>query len=80
METKTRHELCVMDPVAGDIKTIWDKNNPDEVSSAETQFKKMTKKGYLAYMVKKDGEKGEQITSFDPEAEKIILTPPVRGG
>jgi hypothetical protein len=72
--------MSVMDPKEGDIKTIWDRNNSDEVEAARAQFKKMTDKGFLAYTVKKSGRKGDQIHEFDPDAEKIILTPPVRGG
>jgi hypothetical protein len=65
---------------AGDLKSTWDSERPDEVSAARKQFDDLTKKGYLAFKVKKDGDKGELIREFDPEAEKIILSPPVRGG
>ena len=71
--------LCELS-VEGDMKTIWDADNADEVDAAKAQFDKLKKKGYLAFKVKKDGEKGEMVNEFDPEAEKLILTPPVRGG
>lgn len=71
--------LAVLDH-SGDTKTIWDSDNQDEVDAARLQFDALLKKGYLAFKVKKDGEKGEAVKSFDPEAEKYILTPPVRGG
>jgi hypothetical protein len=65
----------------GDIKTIWDSTKPDEVAAARAQFDEMRKKGYLAYTVKKkDGEKNDMITKFDPTLESIILVPPVQGG
>lgn len=72
-------EMCVMDQT-GDTKTIFDPNNSDEVEAARDTFNKLRKKGYLAYRVKGDGEKGEAITEFDATAGKIILTPPMKGG
>lgn len=72
-------EIAVMDQT-GDTKTIWDKNNPDEVAAAKAQFDALKAKRYIAYKVKGDGEKGEIITTFDPTAEKIILAPPMAGG
>lgn len=72
-------ELAVMGP-EGDLKTIWSADNQDEVDAAKKQFTDLKKKGYLAFKVKKDGEKGELINEFDAGAEKLIMTPPVRGG
>lgn len=64
----------------GDIKQIWDKNKEDEVAAAKDLFDKMVKKGYLAFHVDKNGDKSKKMTTFDPNAEKIILVPPVVGG
>lgn len=72
-------EMAILDET-GDTKIIWDSKNADEVENAESQFKKLRKKGFLAYKVKKNGEKAEMITEFDSEAEKIILSPPLAGG
>lgn len=72
-------ELCVMDKT-GDTKTIWDKSNPDEVAVARETFDKLKKKMYIAYSVGKDGEKGKVINEFDPDAEKLIMSPPLVGG
>jgi hypothetical protein len=65
---------------AGDTKVIWDASNPDEVAAAKKTFDDLRAKGFLAYRVKAMGAKGDQIFTFDPEAEKIILAPPLRGG
>ena len=65
---------------AGDTKKIWDKNNPDEVEDAKESFKRLRKKGYLAFHVNKKGDKGEQMTEFDPDAERMIMVPPMQGG
>ena len=62
-----RSELAVMGP-EGDLKTMWDADNA------------LKKKGYLAFKVKKDGDKGEMTDTFDAQAEKLIMAPPVRGG
>lgn len=65
----------------GDVKLIWDKNKSDEVEAAKALFDKMIKKpGYKAYAVAKEGEKGSIIAKFDPDAEKIIMAPPLQGG
>jgi hypothetical protein len=73
-------ELAIMDPVHGDLKVIWDKDNDDEVEAARAQFEELRKKGHLAYTVTGQGRKGTQVREFDPDAEKIILAPALRGG
>lgn len=73
-------ELAIMDPQHGDLKVIWDPENTDEVAAAREQFDKLTKKGHMAYKVTGAGKKGEQIRTFDPTAEKVILAPALRGG
>jgi len=72
--------LHVMDPKQGDLKVIWDSENEDEVELAERQFDEAKEKGFLAFKVKKDGGKGQQIKEFDPDSEKIIMIPPIAGG
>jgi hypothetical protein len=72
-------ELRVMDRT-GDAKVIWDSTKPDEVAAAKDTYDSLKKKGYMAYAVKKNGDKGELIHEFDQEAEKIILAPRMVGG
>ena len=64
----------------GDTKIIWDADKEDEVDVARSSFNKLKSKGYYAYKVKKKGEKGRVIREFDPDAEKIIMALPMRGG
>ena len=71
--------LAVMG-VEGDTKLIWTPGNADEVENAKRTFKDLKKKGYIAYYVEDDGERGEVITEFDPMLSKIIMAPPMRGG
>ncbi len=73
-------EMSVMDVTEGDVKVIWDPEVEAEVAVAEAQFDTLRGKGYMAYAVTGRGEKGQQIRTFDPEAEKIILAPALQGG
>lgn len=72
-------EIAVMGK-EGDIKTIWNPQNEDETKNARRTFDDMRKKKYLAFRVNAAGDKGEQITEFDPEAGKMIMVPPMVGG
>lgn len=69
-------ELCSK----GDTKLIWNSEVPAEVEAAEEHFDSLIEKGFSAFSVKKDGEKGSKITKFDPDLEMIIMVPPVAGG
>lgn len=72
--------LYVMDKT-GDTRVTWDRRNPEEVANAKRTFDELRGKGYLAYSVSPaDGSKGQQLHAFDPDAEKIILAPQMRGG
>jgi hypothetical protein len=73
-------EMRIADKIAGDLKVIWDKKKRDEVEAARNQFDAMIKKGYLAFSVKKDGEKGKVVKEFDEDAEMLILSPKLQGG
>ena len=74
-------ELRVLDREMGDIKLIWDEDNPEEVAAAKEMFDKMRKKGHMAWAVVEKGKKGDnEVKTFDPTLEKIIITPPVKKG
>jgi hypothetical protein len=64
----------------GDARLTWDPENEGEVDAAKALFDSLKKKRYFAYTVKEDGGKGEVIHEFDPDAEKIIMALPMRGG
>lgn len=78
-ETTTANEMQILDDT-GHSRTIWNPDNEDEVGAARDTFNKLKKKGYIAYRVKKDGSEGEVMTEFDPSAEKMIMSPGMRGG
>jgi hypothetical protein len=75
-----QHQMHTLDRT-GDQKVMWDSANTDEVDAARETFRNLTGKGYLAYKAEgKKGEQGEQIRTFDPDAERIILVKPHQGG
>jgi hypothetical protein len=74
------HVMEALDVGQGDVKTIWDSDNEAEVAAARKQFDDLRGRGFAAFRVTKKGEKGERITTFDPDAESLILVPPIRGG
>lgn len=76
MTTMTMH---VMDP-GGDTKIIWDSNNTAEVDNARRTFAELKGKGFTAYRVDDQGDRSAILREFDPEAEKLILRPPMAGG
>jgi hypothetical protein len=81
-ETETiedKHVLVALDHT-GDTRVLWDPTNADEISAAKAMFDSLKKKGYLAYSVKKNGEQGEVVRSFDATEGKIIMTPQLVGG
>jgi hypothetical protein len=77
--TDQKHVIRVVDP-SGDLKFTWDAENADEVAAIEDMFNEKMKKKWIAYSVKRSGKKGIVIKTFDPDAEKIILAPPMVGG
>lgn len=73
--------LAVMDRT-GDTKIIWSRDNDDEITQARKTFDDLKAKGFVAYSVKgkSGGDKGEVVREFDPQSERLILVPPMKGG
>ena len=68
---------------AGDMKTMWDPNNPTEVEAAKEQFDKLVaSKRYSAFRVSNEdpNKTGVRMKEFDPSAGRVIFIPPVAGG
>jgi hypothetical protein len=75
-----QHWMAVMNET-GDTKIMWSKDNQEEVDNARRNFDDMKRKGYTAFRVTgKNGDPGEQMRDFDPNAERIIFTKPQAGG
>lgn len=79
-EKSEERVLRIMDPELGDLKITWDPDDDDQTELARKNFIAAKKKKMVAYAVKKDGTKGKIISEFDPEAEAIIMAPPLVGG
>jgi len=77
--TAVKHEMAVMDGT-GDSKIMWSEDSQDEIDAARATFDSLRKKGYLAYSVNKKGDKADVLDRFDPSAEKIIMSPQLKGG
>lgn len=72
--------MAVMTAKDGDVKVQWDPAKEEEVAQARKTFDEMKEKRYAAYKMKAGGDRGEQITKFDPKAKSIVLVPPMVGG
>ncbi len=65
----------------GDSKFTWDKDNEEETEAAEEYFNDLTARKFVAYFVKKNGDRSEDVMKkFDPEAGMIIMVPNIGGG
>jgi len=79
VEDEGTHVLAILDKT-GDTRIIWDPDNETEVENARRTFDELIKKRFQAFKVKGNGQKGEVVREFDPEAEKLILAPALVGG
>lgn len=75
-----RHAMAVMGE-RGDTKLQWDPTVAAEVEAARRQFEFLTReKRYAAFRMERNGDRGEMIREFDPQAQRIILAPQMQGG
>lgn len=72
-------EICCMNK-HGDTPLRWRRGVGVEVDAARAHFDTLKGKGYAAYKETAGGERGEIIRSFDVNAERIVMVPPVSGG
>lgn len=64
----------------GDVKQTWNRKNQAEVAAAKELFEKLIGDGYRAYLMNKNGSKGEPVETFDAKYERILFVPPFQGG
>lgn len=78
-----KHELEVLD-VTGHTTRKWDTANKAEMEIVARIFADLTTRGYKAFSIKKGAENNvtetEPRKTFDPEAEKMLLVPPIQAG
>lgn len=78
--TDTRHTLHRLDET-GDTITSWNRMDDLEVAAAKSVFDSLRGEGYMAYRLDGDGGGGGAVLKdFDPDAQQIILSPPLVGG
>lgn len=77
--SEPKNEMFILDHT-GDVKVQWNRQNQDEISVARDTFEKLKGKGYAAFKMTASGSQGEQIRTFDPSYEHVILVPPIAGG
>jgi hypothetical protein len=65
----------------GDTKSIWDPKNSDEVEAAQDLFDNLVnEKGYKAFYCDEDGDRTEEMKSFDKKAGKVVFAKILVGG
>lgn len=74
-----RHTMNVMDQT-GHSSVTWDPGIPDEVAMARQSYDAMIAKGYTAFAVNEDDQRGSRMSKFDPQAGKVMMVPQLRGG
>ena len=81
MTVESGQSVLVILDRTGDTKLIWSRDNHDEIENARRTFKDLKAKGYDVFRVEgKEGKRGELMGEFDPEAERLIAAPRMRGG
>lgn len=75
----TQNLMEVMD-ATGHSESKWDPNNPAEVEAARASFDVLKKKGYAAFRLESDGSTGSPMTTFDPQAGRILMKAAMAGG
>lgn len=80
MNMPINHRMEILDP-SGHTEITWDADNAQEVATAREMFNAMIAKGYQAFeQGTSKGQRGNRVTSFDPDLEKLVLFPHLQGG
>lgn len=59
----------------------WNPADSEQTNAARDRYNKYRGMGYLGYAVDTTNPtNGEQLTEFDPHAQRIIMTRPLQGG
>ena len=73
------HQQIIMDRT-GDTRHEFKPDDKASVDAAMARFAEMTKKGYVAIALSKDGSPGTLIRKFDPTVETTMFQPQLVGG
>ena len=79
-ELVTTREIRTMSEAAlpEQIRIRWHQSDPQEVAHAEKIFDEYLGKGWMAFA--ESQTRRQQIFTFDPSLNRIILSPPIGGG
>ena len=75
---KGEHSLFILDET-GHTTLTWKPEVKDSVAEVKSKFDDIIKQGWSAYAVTASGTP-TQIKSFDPEADRIVMSAPLVGG
>lgn len=64
----------------GDTRHEFDPADAQAVAMAEERFRELTGSGFRAAALSDDGSPGKLIKSFDPEVERTLFIPHLKGG
>ena len=71
--------LQIMDHT-GHSTVDFSKADKVSLAEAEARFNELMERKFIASAPGKDGAPGTLLKSFDPDAETIIMNPPLQGG
>ena len=64
----------------GDSRHTFDASNAREVARGKAHFNALTKRGFRAVALGKDGQPGTLLRTFDPKVEEALFIPQFAGG
>lgn len=73
------HVQIVMNK-SGDTRHVYDLSTPADAASARALFRELTEKGYSAVGFRAGNENGKLLREFDPDVQRTVFVPQLRGG
>jgi hypothetical protein len=64
----------------GDTRHRFNPNDAAAVAFAKQRFEELTRNGYRAVALGRDGESGRLLDRFEPNTERTLFIPQLRGG
>jgi hypothetical protein len=64
----------------GDTRYEFDLANAEAVAMAEERFRDLTRNGFRAAALSENGGPGRLIGKFDPQVERTLFIPQLKGG
>jgi hypothetical protein len=65
---------------SGDTRHQFDRNDPASVEMARDRFRELTNAGFRAVALERNGEQGRLLSGFDPQVERMLFIPQLKGG